>query len=73
MAEAKAINRYLLKLRKERSWLQDEAARKCGWDQAKTSKLETGVRTPSIDDLAKIAKAFGVELDMLVKIRVRAA
>lgn len=71
MAEAKAINRYLRDLREQREWTQWDVARKCKWDQAKTSKLETGVRMPSIDDLVVIAKAFRVELDALVKLRVR--
>lgn len=73
MADTKAINRHLRGLREEREWTQWDAARKCGWDQAKISKLETGHRMPSIDDLVVIAKAFSVKLNKLVKIRTEAS
>lgn len=66
------MGKYLRNLReRKRKWLQREAAEACGWDQAKISKLETGERQASIDDLAVIAEVFGVPLNKLVRIRTR--
>ena len=53
-------------LRKEKKWSQDELANKIDADGRQVSRYERGKITPSVETLAKIAKAFEVTVDYLL-------
>ena len=56
----------LKELRLEKSLLQKQLAMDLGVTQACIGKWETGDREPSLNDLIKIAKYFGVSTDYLL-------
>ena len=66
-----AVN--MRRLRKERSWKQDELAAKLGWAESVVSTAERSVSTTgrvrqfSIEDTVLIADVFGVPIDELLK------
>lgn len=59
--------------REKRGWGQRQMATECGegWDQAKISRIESGVVHPGFDDLVKLADVLGLRLDKLVDLRAR--
>lgn len=59
-----AVN--LKRIRKEKGWSQTELAEKIGAHLTHVSRVERGKYTPTIDFVAKAAKALGVSLDFLV-------
>jgi SOS-response transcriptional repressor LexA len=53
--------------RKAAKLSQPDLAKLCGWDsQSRISNYETNVRTPSVDDLERIAKALKISLPQLL-------
>jgi len=60
------FNKRLKELRQGLSLLQKQLASELGFSQACIAKWETGKREPSLDDLIKIAKYFGVTTDYLL-------
>ena len=59
--------RTIVKARIDKNITQKELSLKSGINQADISKIETGIRKPSLKILEKIANA----LDMVVKIEFR--
>lgn len=53
--------------RAARNWSQEEFASRAGISQTYTSQMESGQRAVSIDTLDKVAIAFSLELDQLLK------
>ena len=53
--------------RKKRSWNQLELSNRAGLDRAYISGLENGKQNPTIGVVLKLAKAFDVKLDELLK------
>jgi transcriptional regulator with XRE-family HTH domain len=52
--------------RKEAGFSQEKLAEKAGLSTVFISRIERGVESPSVDNLAKIAKALGVRVRDLV-------
>lgn len=59
--------RNLRRLRAERGWTQQELADKAEMDRTYLSALERGAYSATIDMVAKIAGAFGVEPASMLK------
>lgn len=56
------------KLRKEQHLSQEELARKASITYSTLIKIESGLnKNPTLETLTKIAAAFGVKLDALVR------
>lgn len=53
--------RNLRRLRSEKEWSQEALADRAGMDRTYVSALERCVYSASIDMVAKLARAFGVE------------
>lgn len=59
--DADTTKQILLRLRAERDWTQDEAAKRCGLNRSTYIKIENGwVRRPRNTTLYKIADAYGI-------------
>lgn len=56
----------LIKLRKGKSWSQEDLAEKLGLSRQAISKWEVGTSKPDIDNVIKISKLFEVSIDELV-------
>lgn len=61
------VARNLRRLRNERKLSQEELAFRAKVDRSYISQLETGVYSPSVTMLGKLAKALGVEVGELLK------
>ncbi len=59
--------RNLRRLRAERGWTQQELADRAEMDRTYLSALERGAYSATIDMVAKIATAFGVEPASMLK------
>ncbi|GJL97185.1 MAG: transcriptional regulator [Hyphobacterium sp.] len=59
-----AVN--IVRLRKEKSWSQEELADRAGLHRTYISAVERCVRNPTITVVAKIAGALGVETGELL-------
>lgn len=70
---AETINEYLVKLRRKRRWLQRDVVSATGWSQSMVSRIESGVRAPTFEDLGELAELYDVPLMRLVKLRARAS
>jgi len=57
----------LKKLRKNRGWSQGQLAQKIGADLQRISKYERGVMWPTMELMLRIAKAFDVTVDYLIR------
>ncbi len=57
----------LKKLRKNRGWSQGQLAQKIGADLQRISKYERGVMWPTMELMVRIAKAFEVTVDYLIR------
>lgn len=57
----------LKELRKSRGWSQGQLAQKIGADLQRVSKYERGVIWPTMELTVKIAKAFDVSVDFLIR------
>lgn len=62
------IGKRITQLRKAAGFSQAELARRCGWKsgQSRIGNYEKGTRSPSLDDLPRIAKALNVDVTDLV-------
>lgn len=56
----------LIRLRKGKSWSQEDLAEKLGISRQAVSKWEVGTSKPDIDNVIKISKLFEVSIDELV-------
>lgn len=64
-----SIGQKIKQLRNEKGWSQDELARQAGVPFTTVTKIETGViKNPSIEKMAKIAKALDVTVDILISV-----
>lgn len=62
------IAQNIKRLRAKRGWTQDDLVKKANIKYSTLTKLEGGVVTkPSIQTIAKIAKALNVQMEELVK------
>ena len=57
----------VLALRIEHGWSQSELARRAGTGQPNISRVEDGLANPTIKFLQKLARAFGVKLDVRLR------
>jgi transcriptional regulator with XRE-family HTH domain len=55
----------LRKLRAERGWSQEELAERSGLHRTYVSGIERGTRNVSLDNLERIANAFGLPVSSL--------
>ncbi len=63
----KLLARRLRELRAERGWSQDVLAAESGLHRAWIGSIERAERNMGIDNLDKLAKAFGLEVWQLLK------
>ncbi len=56
-------------LRRQKGWSQVELGRKAGVHPVTLSKLEIGERVPSMVTLTKLAKTFGLPLEVMLRER----
>ena len=62
------VSRNIRKLRKAKGLSQDKLSRLADVSHATIIKIESGgIQSPTIDTVQKIAKAFGVDVDELIK------
>ena len=54
-------------LRKNRGWSQGQLGQKIGADLQRVSKYERGVMLPTMELMVRIAKAFDVSVDFLIR------
>lgn len=64
-ADADTIGTRIFHGREKRGWSQGELGRRAGTTQAQISKYETGMATPTVRVLRRIADAFGSTIDDL--------
>lgn len=60
------IGERIIKLRKTKSWSQEELAKRVGSSRIMIGKYERNDNAPSIEVLLKLSKAFDVSIDYLV-------
>jgi len=65
--KAKNFSNKLRQLRQDRRWSQGELGKKIGADLQRVSKYERGVVFPTTDIIVKIADAFQVSTDYLLR------
>jgi len=64
---SKAFGKRLKAARNHAKLSQPELAKACGWDsQSRLSNYERGERTPSLDDIDKLAKALNTSICTLI-------
>ena len=63
----KLLANRLRELRAEKGWSQDDLAAECGLHRAWIGAVERSERNIGIDNLDKLAKAFGLEVWQLLK------
>jgi len=62
------LGENIKKIRKKRKLTQDRLARIADIPYTSITKIETGViKSPSVQTVAKIAKALGISVDELIK------
>lgn len=59
--------RVITRRRLGKKWSQAELAGFCGLERSYVSRLEKGIRTPSLDVIFRFAEAFKVSPQTLVK------
>lgn len=64
--ELSSIGKHLLTARLERGFTQPRLAKACGLGQNQISFFETGLRTPSLEQFIKLARALDVPLQRLL-------
>jgi transcriptional regulator with XRE-family HTH domain len=65
MRNSRAVEKFgniVRSMRKERSWTQDDLAAELDADAAYISRIERGVKNPSLETILRLAAAFGVKL-----------
>lgn len=61
-----SIGERITQLRKAKNWSQDDLAKEIESSRVMIGKYERGDNSPSIEVLAKLAKAFNVSMDFLI-------
>ncbi len=61
-----AFGKSLARFRKERGWTQEDLVRRCKIGIAQIRRYEAGKSQPTLDAIARLAKALGVSADDLV-------
>lgn len=64
---SKKLGKNIKKFRHLRGMSQGDICRKTGMDRAYVSRVESGLKNPTIGNLEKIAQALGVKPDELLK------
>jgi transcriptional regulator with XRE-family HTH domain len=59
--------RVITRRRLRKKWSQADLAGFCGLERSYVSRLEKGIRTPSLDVIFRFAEAFKVSPETLVK------
>ena len=67
MGIRKALSNNLKKLRRRKGWSQETLAAEAGLHRTYVSGVERGDRNPTIEVIAKLAKALGVRPADLLK------
>ena len=68
MTSGKTISENIKKLRAKLGLMQDDLAKKADIKYTTLMKVESGtVNKPSVQTMAKIAKALGVSIEKLIK------
>lgn len=62
----KSLAVRIIDLREKRNMTQTELAKQMGLDKSSMSKIESGTRKVSSDELAKLSSVFGVSSDYLL-------
>jgi transcriptional regulator with XRE-family HTH domain len=62
----RALGSRIVQQRERHGWKQRELARRLGMDPDKLSKIERGIREPSITELMRLCKQLDCSLDDLV-------
>ncbi len=65
--DAKAIGQRIKTLRKENKMTQQQLADKLGVSLNHVSKIEPGMKVPSVDLFLALSEVFNVSLDFLIK------
>jgi transcriptional regulator with XRE-family HTH domain len=65
----KEIGQTIRRLRKANGWTQVELAQRLNASQKVVTTYENNQRTPTLENLKKLAAAFGVSLDELVGVK----
>ena len=69
----KQVGLNVQRLRREKSWSQENFAFECGLHRTYISGVERGIRNPTVTVIAKIAKTLSVEPGDLLKTQRRKA
>lgn len=64
---AKKLGENIRRIRTEKDMTQGDLCRKLDVDRAYMSNIESGNKNPTLATIERIAKALGVELNMLLK------
>jgi len=65
--ESKKLGKNMRRIRVEKGMSQGDICRALKLDRAHVSNIENGKQNPTLDTIAKIAKALGVTSDQLLK------
>jgi DNA-binding XRE family transcriptional regulator len=61
------LARNVRTFRLERGWSQEQLAEMCGWAQARISEIEAGKQDRRLETLQKLATAFGVTPESMLR------
>ncbi|MGK5093525.1 helix-turn-helix domain-containing protein [Deltaproteobacteria bacterium TL4] len=64
---SKDLPQRLKQLRESKGWSQGQLAKKIGGEPQRVSKYERAIVFPTVDMMIKLADAFGVSLDYLIR------
>jgi transcriptional regulator with XRE-family HTH domain len=62
MAHFDNLGKALRRLREEKGWNQDKAARTIGVSASQLSNYETGVKRPSLETFGRLLDGYGVRI-----------
>ena len=65
--ESKKLGKNLRRIRTEKGMSQGDICRALNLDRAHICNIENGKQNPTLDTIAKIAKALGITSDKLLK------
>lgn len=65
--DARRWGKHLRALRTDRGWTQEQLGRRIGVTNVTVSRLESGIRRPSLQFFQRIANIFGLTTDELIK------
>jgi transcriptional regulator with XRE-family HTH domain len=63
----RAFGARILELRNKAGWSQEQLSEKTGISTQHISNMENGHREPCLNNMARLAKAFGVKMGELLK------